>query len=265
MGVKASSQPNPESSPPPVTGVNRVLIAGAASPIAVAAAAELAHNYRLRLLDIKQSEGPAQGEWMVGSISDYETCCRAVHGVDAVVNFALARKTGADWESDTDRIFDVNVKGLYQLLLASSEAGIRRFVHISSTAPVIAHWFEGTGGILLDAPYRVTGRYTLTKAVQELVCTTVAQMLGLPVVMLRIWRPVDASAVDVRRPGMIDRADVGRACGRALKYQMKKTVETFYVVATAEAHGRFETEPTRELLGFEPAHDFSDLPPGEAE
>lgn len=238
----------------------KVLVTGAAGEVAPGVVRALARHYQLRLLDLARGDELPEAEWVLGSILDAEVLARALAGVQAVVHLAIAKET-AGRKPDTQEFFDVNVKGLYLLLAATEAAGIRCFVHMGSTAPVIGHWYEG-GNITVDSPYTTRGRYSLTKALQELVCEHFARNTELRVVVLRPWSPCDASGGHPPAEyssGLIDGEDLGEACRLAIEATGLGGFEVFHVVATAEARKRFDAGRTEKLLGFRAKLDFADL------
>jgi nucleoside-diphosphate-sugar epimerase len=70
---------------------------------------------------------PAGGSVVMGDLCDVDTCRRAVQGIDAVVHMASAFQ-GVTAHQATD----VNFRATEQLAAAALEAGVRRFVQMSS-------------------------------------------------------------------------------------------------------------------------------------
>jgi len=244
----------------------RVLVTGAAGTVAPGVIRPLEKSYTLKLLDLTQSEQFAHHEWAVGSILDSEFLETAVQDVQAVVHCAVARKApGRD--VTTEQFFDVNVKGLYLLLETCLKLGVRRFVHVSSTATVIGHWYAGRK-ITVDSPYTTRGRYSLTKVLQESICEHMARNSDMTIVVLRLWHPCeglttrDESGEEVPRPyhpGLIDTEDFGEACRLAIEGDKLSQFEVFHTVATQEARERFDAERTERILGFQAREDFHSL------
>lgn len=89
--------------------------------------------------------------WMAGDLSDPESLRRAVTGCTGV--FHLAASLG-DNPDETRRL---NVAGTQALLSAAREAGVRRFVHASSSAAILARdglvSEQAPGGTALVDPY----------------------------------------------------------------------------------------------------------------
>lgn len=118
-----------------------LLITGAAGFIGshVAAMAKTA-GHRVRGL-VRRSTGQtslldAGIELRVGDITDRESVARAAEGADIVVHVA---GLVSDW-GPYERFFSVNVTGTRNVAEASHAAGVRRLVHISTTA---IHGFTG--------------------------------------------------------------------------------------------------------------------------
>jgi len=64
-----------------------------------------------------------------GDIRNKETVKKAIHNIDIVVHTAAALPLYSE-----EDIFSTDIEGTKNLLAASAEAGVKRFIHISSTA-----------------------------------------------------------------------------------------------------------------------------------
>lgn len=243
----------------------RVLITGAAGTVAQGLVPKLARHYRLRLLDLTRSEEFARHDWATGSILDRSFLKTALVGNHGVVHCAAASKAAAR-DFTTEEYFDINVKGLYVLLEMCREAGVSRFVHVGSTAPVIGHWYAGER-ITVDSSWTTRGRYSLTKMLQEQVCEHVARNSDMHIVVLRPWGPCkgltirDESGREVPRPyapGLIEAEDFAEACRSALEAHFDR-FRVFHTVATREARERFDADVTERDLGFRAREDFHEV------
>jgi nucleoside-diphosphate-sugar epimerase len=163
---------------------------------------------------------------VLGSMTDPDALRRAVDGVEAVVHLAAKVSLAGD-PADFVR---VNVDGTRALVDAARQAGVRRFVFVSS--PSVAH----TGSSLVGAgagpaePARARGDYARTKAAAELVALG-ADAPDFAVVAIRphlVWGPGDTQLVG----RIVDRARTGRLpvldSGAAL-------IDTLYVDNAASA------------------------------
>jgi nucleoside-diphosphate-sugar epimerase len=77
-------------------------------------------------------------EWLPGDLGDPEAAARLISGVDAVVHAAVQwqgpRSRGHRSHGDPDVFFGVNLTGTLRLFRAAFEAGVPRFVFVSTCA-----------------------------------------------------------------------------------------------------------------------------------
>jgi len=122
-------------------------------------------------------------EFLEEDIRNYESCRRAVSGVDFVLHQAALPSVPRSIE-DPILANDINVNGTLNLLLASKEAKVRRFVFASSSSvygddPTLPK-IESTQGNPLSP-------YALTKRVGEKYCRVFSVIYGLPTISLRYF------------------------------------------------------------------------------
>lgn len=122
-------------------------------------------------------------ELIEGDIRDLETCQRALRGVDYVLHQAALISVPRSI-SDPLLNHDVNINGTVNVLLASYEAKVKRFVFASSAAVYgDSQAFplkEGHEGALLSP-------YALSKIAGEKYCQLFYQLYGLETVCLRYF------------------------------------------------------------------------------
>ena len=122
-------------------------------------------------------------EVIEGDIRDLETCKRALRGIDYVLHQAALTSVPRSI-SDPLLNHDVNINGTVNLLLASYEAKVKRFVFASSAAVYgDSQAFplrEGNEGALMSP-------YALSKSVGEKYCRLFYQLYGLETVCLRYF------------------------------------------------------------------------------
>ncbi len=192
-----------------------------------------------------------------GALPDRAPIARAVDGMDAVVHLAAKVSLAGDPRD----FMAVNVAGTRNLLEAAREAGVHRFVQVSS--PSVAH--TGASIVGRDAeradPAHARGEYARTKALGEELALA-ADSRDLRVVAVRphlVWGPGDTQLV----ARIVARARAGRlpllGSGAAL-------IDSTYIDNAASAlaaalaraddvHGRAyvvtngEPRPVAELLG----------------
>ena len=122
-------------------------------------------------------------EVMEGDIRDIETCRRALRGVDFVLHEAALPSVPRSIK-EPRLANDINVNGTLNLLVASAEAGVKRFVFASSSSvygddPVVPKK-EGSEGNPLSP-------YAVQKLVGEKYCRVFSEIYGLETICLRYF------------------------------------------------------------------------------
>ena len=114
-----------------------------------------------------------------GDINDLESVRKAMRGIDIVYHSAALAD---EWISPKEA-YRVNVEGTKNLLDAAREAGVKRFVFISSLAVLGMKDHHGTPA---DSPYYKTGdSYIDTKIDSERLVMDYYEKYGLPVTVVR--------------------------------------------------------------------------------
>lgn len=136
-----------------------------------------------KMENIAQHLGREGFHFIKGDIRDRKTVKLAVHKVDAVIHEAalvgVARSIG-----DPNLTNDVNVAGTLNLLKASSDAGIKRFIYASSAAV-----YGKTEKLpnREDAPTEPASPYAASKLAAEKHCRAFHLTHGLETVSLRYF------------------------------------------------------------------------------
>ena len=129
----------------------------------------------------------------LGDVADRDAVEASVAGVEAVIHIAARAAATGTWE----QFERTNIDGTRNLIEAASDAGVERFVHVSS--PSVAH----TGSSLVGAPagaanpIEARGYYARSKAEAELIALN-GSASGMAVVAIRphlIWGPGDTQLV----------------------------------------------------------------------
>ena len=137
----------------------RVFITGASGFIGRA----LARYYREQGAAVCGIDFNADPEWGVvaGDLAEPETWCDHLQDVDLVIHTAAIVSNTASM----DLAWRVNVKGTVDLLNACADAGVKRFVQLSSVA---AYGFDYPADVTEDHPLRPMGNtYVDTKIASE--------------------------------------------------------------------------------------------------
>jgi len=118
-----------------------------------------------------------------GDIRDLETCKHAVEGVDFVLHQAALPSVPRSVE-DPILTNEINIRGTLNLLLASRDAGVKKFVFASSSSvygdDTVLPKKEGMEGTPLSP-------YAVTKLVGEKYCQVFSRGFDLPTVSLRYF------------------------------------------------------------------------------
>lgn len=204
----------------------KVLVTGASGLLGSSVARALVTaGHRVTTLQ-RRASGVQGVRDVLGSVTDQEAVTEAVAGQTAVIHLA-AKVSMAGNPSEFER---VNVEGTRTLLTEAREAGVSRFVHISSPSVANAgHSLVGAPAEVAD-PVTARGEYARTKAQGELLALA-ASSKHFPVLVLRphlMWGPGDTQLTE----RIIERCRQGRmpilGSGGAL-------VDTLYVSNAVDA------------------------------
>lgn len=165
---------------------DNVLVTGAGGLLGQAIVRELSGRCRVTGFDLKQGSAPI--DWRVGNLTDPAAVAEAVKGQDAIVQVAAIPNI---WSGTAETTMKVNVVGLYLLLAAAEEAGVRRVVICSSDSVV---GFTVREGAMhppeylpadLNHPLNATDPYGLSKVLGEDLGRSFALRGKMEVIVLR--------------------------------------------------------------------------------
>jgi dTDP-glucose 4,6-dehydratase len=138
-------------------------------------------TYAGNLQNLAPVRGNPRFRFVRADIVDYDAIAPLVAEADAVVN--LAAESHVDRSIlDPDVFVRTNVLGVNTLLRAAKEAGVKRFLQVS-TDEVYGH--VGKGATREDAPLRPRNPYSASKAGAELLAFSYHTNFGLPVLVTR--------------------------------------------------------------------------------
>ena len=123
----------------------------------------LAHSYRQQGAVVSGIDFQADPEWgvLAGDLSEPETWSHALNGVELVIHTAALVSNTAS----LDQAWQVNVKGTADLLEVCVDAGVKRFLQLSSVA---AFGFQYPNQVEENFPLRPMGNsYVDTKIASE--------------------------------------------------------------------------------------------------
>ncbi len=138
----------------------------------------LQRDHFVRSLDVAEFDYPERDrvEAVRGDIRDFELALRAAEGMDVVVHAAAALPL-----YKKEDIYSTDVEGTRNVLEAAYRQGVRRVVHISSTA---VYGIPERHPIREDDPLVGVGHYGKAKIMAEEVCLTYRRQ-GMCVPILR--------------------------------------------------------------------------------
>jgi uronate dehydrogenase len=245
-----------------------VLVTGSAGRLGRAVSAELlARGHRVRGFD--RAPTPGLPEAIQGDLTRPAELARAMAGVETVIHLA-ATPDEADFLS---AILPNNIVGLYHVLEQARLGGVSRVI-LASTGQL----FRGHAGPLPITPETPTSPrnwYAAAKALLEAAGQVYAHVHGLDALVLRCgWCPRDrAHALELEQhpfgpAAYLSPGDAGRAFALAVEIDPAQRFAVVHVTSRPLGPPRYDLEPARALLGYEPRDrwpDGLDLPePGSA-
>ena len=204
----------------------KILVTGASGLLGSSVARQLIEQGHEVTTLQRRASGVEGARDVLGSVTEPATVMAAMTGQSAVIHLAAKVSMAGD-PADFERI---NVEGTRTVLAAARDAGVARFVHISS--PSVAHdgsSLVGAGAGIAD-PLHARGHYARTKARGELMVLE-SDADDFRVLVLRphlMWGPGDTQLTE----RIVERSRQGRmpilGSGAAL-------VDTLYVSNAVDA------------------------------
>jgi nucleoside-diphosphate-sugar epimerase len=231
-----------------------VLVTGSAGRIGQAVVRELkARGHRVRGFDLVPT--PGADDAVVGSITDAAVVGRALAGVEAVVHLAAT----PDDDDFLTKLLPNNIVGLYHVLEAARQAGVRRVALASSGQVVWWQRFTGPLPITVDVQPTPRGWYAATKMFQEAAGRAFADGHGLSVIAARLgWCPRDRAHVeelartDWGPDVYLSPGDAGRFFACAVEAPADIRFAVVYACSRPVREQFYDLGAARDLLGYEP-------------
>jgi uronate dehydrogenase len=235
-----------------------VLVTGSAGRIGQAVVQELGEGVA-RGFD--RVPTPGLRDHVVGDLLDPAAVRRAMTGIRTVVHLAA---TPDDVPHDPpSTLFPPNIVGVYNVLEAAREAGVKRLV-LASSGQVV--WYQRyRGPYPIDADVLLTPRswYACTKVFLEAAGRSFHEAHGMSVIVVRLgWCPRDAVQVEQIRQETfaqdvyLSPNDAGRFFACAVHAPEDIRFLTVYATSKPVRTSPYDLEPTRRLLGFEPREQW---------
>jgi nucleoside-diphosphate-sugar epimerase len=249
-----------------------VLVTGSAGRLGQAAVKELLRQgHAVRGIDCRPT--PGLNDAIVDTLHDQSKLLAACEGMEAIVHLA-ATPDDPVWPLPTppcvrgeekvdnflDQLVPNNLIPLYHVLEAARIKGIPRVVLASSGQVVWDQSFDGPFPISNQANPTPRWWYACTKLFLEAIGEAYAKQKFFSVVVARLgFCPRDASqeaeidALDRNQDVYLSPGDAGRffACAATAPRPIG-SFDVVYPTSIPKHHVRFDLEPGKRLLGFEP-------------
>jgi nucleoside-diphosphate-sugar epimerase len=244
---------------PPVPERKTVMITGAAGRIGRSLSAYAADRYDLRLLVRRADQAgavDAHGEVHVGDCTDLAMLKQAFRSCDTVVHLAADPSPAALWES----VLPNNIIAAYNVFVAALAAGCRRVVFASSIHAVSG--YPDGYQVHPEEPVNPGDLYGVSKCFGEACGRYMAMQHGLSVIAIRIGGFKSIDSVKNRRSvgymnAFVSRRDLDQLLCRCIDDRRLK----FAIVhgLSDNPFNRMDIHTARELLGYRPQDDFTEL------
>lgn len=137
-------------------------------------------TYAGNLENLRDMENNAHYVFIQGDIGDYEAICKALDGVDTVVNFAAESHVDRSIIGPADFI-RTNVTGTQVLLDAAVDAKVKRFHHISTDEVFGSLSLNASAKFTEETLYDPSSPYSASKAASDHLVRAYYKTYGLPV------------------------------------------------------------------------------------
>ena len=235
-----------------------VLVTGSAGRVGRAAVAALvAAGWATRGFD--RLPTPGTKDFVVGDLTDFEALQKAVHGASAVIHLGAT----PDDDDFMTRLLPNNIVGLYNVLEASRLAGVQRIL-LASTGQV--NWWqqiEGPWPNRPDDPVTPRHWYAVTKVAAEAAAKVYAKSFAMTVLAVRLgWCPrtrdqaAEIAASPRGQNTYLSPGDAGRFFARAMEADLAPGFHILFVGSRPLHRTIVDLEPTKRLLGWEPADQW---------
>jgi len=228
-----------------------VLVTGSAGRVGSSACEELsARGHRVRGLDLTKTV--TVDDAVVGDISDAEVVRSAMDGIEVLVHLA-AIPTDGDFMA---QLLPGNIIGLYNVLEAAREAGVRRAILASSGQAVSGH--QGPWPATEDMAISPRNWYAATKIFAEAAGQVYAYHHGMSVIVVRLgWCPrtkrcLEAIArSDNAKDQYFSPGDAGRFFACAVEAPEEIKYSLLFAMSKPFRAPQFDIGEARRLIGYE--------------
>lgn len=237
---------------------NVVVVTGSAGRVGQTVVEELrARGQAVRGFD--RVPTPGVGDSVVGDIADLGACARACAGAHTLIHLAAT----PDDDDFMTRLLPDNLVGLYNMMEAARVAGVRRLILPSSGQ--VSWWRAHSGPWPIHPDEAVAPKYwyAATKMFMEAIGRSYAEVHGQSVIVARLgWCPrtkaqvEEIAASEWAQDVYLSPADSGRFFACAVEAPEDLKFAIVYATSRPLHVLRYDLEPTRRLLGYEPREQW---------
>ncbi len=247
----------------------RVLITGSAGRLGRAAVKELtARGHSVIGFDRVPTPGLSLDQAVVGTFDDFEKWTRLAKGVDCLIHLAATpddaefpRKT--DFDNFESELVPNNVVGPYRVMEAARRSGVPRVVLASSGQVIDGHLKAERIPVSATVPTIPRYLYACTKVFLEGLGQVYSRHHGIQVIAARLgWCPRDLGQVaeirasELAQDVFLSPGDAGRFFAAAAEAKDVPGYAALFVTSRFTHKLRYDLDPTKELLGWEPREQW---------
>ncbi len=248
-----------DATPDPAARPRKVAVTGAAGRIGSYFAEQSGDRYELTLLvhpDVDDSDVRAHGRVQRADLTDLDRLKELFGGQDTVVHLAAEALPSTTWEP----LLRNNIAGAYNAFVAAAAAGCRRVVFASSIHAVSG--YSPDRQVQADDPVSPGDLYGVSKCFGEAMERFMATQHGLSVICIRIGafqpreRAESAENVNLMST-FISRRDLNRLIELCIDDERLRFA--IFHGLSDNRFNRMNIVEARELLGYDPQDDFTEL------
>lgn len=201
---------------------------------------------------------PGLKDFSVGTLQDPAAVAAAMDGVVSLIHLAATPDDGQAPGFFVDELVPNNVVGLYHVMEAAREAGVRRVVLASSGQVNWYQQYEGPLPVRAQDPITPRHWYAATKVFMESIGFGFTRSAGMTVIAVRLgWCPRRGQAPEIARSATaqdvyLSPGDAGRFFARCVLADIPQAFHVLYAGSLACQTTIFDLEPARRLLGWVP-------------